>query len=141
MIQLICNAVDNLFCLLSFVNPKDNCKTNIGAFEIVCYNRFLHFCQAIDFQDSTIMTVTNGAVQEPSIRNDRYERDWNTYWKENGPIGNVESLKDNLVIGLIGRDGSWTGKILLLHVRVVFCFIDQDFPCRKTYFCQAQTKP
>ena len=131
MIQLICNAVDNLFCLLSFVNPKDNCKTNIGAFEIVCYNRFLHFCQAIDFQDSTIMTVTNGAVLEPSAANERAENDWNTYWKENGPIGQVESLKDNLVIGLIGRDGSWKGKkntFITWQGCVLFDRSKQDFP-------------
>ena len=97
------------FFVSNFVTTKHNC-INIGAFEITCYNRFLHFCQAIDFQDSTIMTVTNGAVGKQS---ETLEKIWNEYWKENGPIGQVESLNDNFVIGVLGREGSWTGKILL----------------------------
>ena len=61
------------------------------------------------------MTVTNGAVIDPAGK-ERVEKDWNEFWKENGPIGQVESLKDNFLIGLIGRDGSWTGNILLYYM-------------------------
>ena len=65
--------------------------------------RWVHLCQAIDFKTLKTQTVVNG-VQADDV--EAYSEKHNL----SQPIGRVESLKDNFIIGLYGENGKWFGK-------------------------------
>ena len=65
------------------------------------YNRWIHICQAIDFKTSKITTVVNGFVSDDSTF--QYMP-----FNESNPIGRIETMKDNFVIGLLGDSLGWT---------------------------------
>ena len=65
--------------------------------------RWIHICQAIDFNTMNPVTVVNGVNR---IMADAYAEFYNV----SGPIGRIETLKDNFIIGLMGEGGNWFGK-------------------------------
>ena len=83
----------------------------VGHVPILMLNRWLHICQAIDFKTSKITTVANGFVAEDIPANtSSYSSPYNRYHNESMPLGRIETLKDNLIIGLRGEPVGWTGK-------------------------------
>ena len=64
--------------------------------------RWIHICQAIDFNTMNPVTVVNGVMAADIAYSELYN--------VSGPIGRIETLKDNFIIGLMGEEGSWFGK-------------------------------
>ena len=76
------------------------------------YNRWIHICQAIDFKTSKITTVVNGFVSDdiPADKKWPYVSPYYQVYNESNPLGRIETITNNFVIGLRGDAGSWSGK-------------------------------
>ena len=79
---------------------------------MLMHNRWLHICQAIDFKTSKITTVANGFVSEDILGADIYSYNSPYYQHhiESTPLGRIETLKDNFIIGLRGEPLGWSGQ-------------------------------
>ena len=69
------------------------------------YNRWIHICQAIDFKTSKLTTVVNGFVSDDSTVQYRV-------YNQSNPLGRIETMKENFIIGLLGDKYSWYGKYI-----------------------------
>ena len=83
------------------------------------FNRWIHICQAMDFNNYQITTVVNGEIGWPGNNNftKNFVQDGETF---KNPLRRNETLKDKFAIGVSvdwyyntqfnDRGGNWIGK-------------------------------
>ena len=72
------------------------------------FNRWIHICQAIDFEAGTTENIVNGLNMDETVSK--------KYFNGSKPVGKMASMKDNFLIGLVGEGGAWHGMYKSLNV-------------------------